>query len=293
MHSGNTTLQRIYLTAHRAHHQDSLLLMPFINVNNIQLYYEISGKGPRLLYISGTGADLRNKPNIFDSPLTDKFEILAFDQRGLGQSDRPDVRCSMEDYANDAAALLKALDWECCNLVGVSFGGMVAQELALRYADCVERMVFCCTSSGGAGGHSYPFHEMTNLTDDEFNSLSVANNDTRQDAEWQRMNPENYQALLARRSARNAGAGEPNRDIGAKRQLEARIDHDTYDRLPQLKHPVLIAGGRFDGVAPPANLEAIHQQLEHSEIHFYEGGHDFYNHDALAFQAMAEFLKRH
>ena len=58
--------------------------MPFVSVRDIQIYHEISGKGPRLLYISGTGADLRNKPNIFDSPLADHFEILAFDQRGLG-----------------------------------------------------------------------------------------------------------------------------------------------------------------------------------------------------------------
>ena len=83
--------------------------MPFISARDIQIYYEISGKGPRLLYISGTGANLRNKPGIFDSPLADHFEILAFDQRGLGQTGRPDIRYSMEDYANDAAGLLQAV----------------------------------------------------------------------------------------------------------------------------------------------------------------------------------------
>lgn len=264
--------------------------MPFITVNNIQLYYEISGKGPRLLYISGTGVDLRNRPNIFDSALSEKFEILAFDQRGLGQSDRPDISYGMGDYANDAAALLQALDWTGCNVVGVSFGAMVAQELALRHGDCIERMVLCCTSSGGIGGHSYPFHEMTNLSDDEFSSLSVAINDTRQDASWQKRNPVSYQGILTLRGARNAGKGEPNREVGAKRQLEARIDHDTYERLPLLSHPVLIAGGHFDGVAPPANLEAIHQQLVQSEIRFYQGGHDFYNHDTQAYKDMTHFL---
>jgi len=159
--------------------------MPFISVRDIQIYYEISGKGPQLLYISGTGADLRNKPNVFDSPLAEHFEILAFDQRGLGQTDRPDIRYSMEGYANDAAGLLKALDWGRCHVVGISFGGMVAQELALRHPDCVDRMVLCCTSSGGAGGHSYPFHEMPELPEDEMNSISVAINDSRLDAAWQ------------------------------------------------------------------------------------------------------------
>ena len=265
--------------------------MPFLTVNNIQLYYEILGKGPRLLYISGTGADLRNKPNIFDTPLANNFEILSFDQRGLGQSNRPDICYSMEDYADDAAALLKTLDWEGCNVIGVSFGGMVAQELALRHAHCVGRLVLCCTSSGGAGGHSYLFHKMTNLSDDEFSSLSVAINDTRQDAKWQKQNVDNYQEILTQRSSRNAGSGELNREVGAKRQLEARIDHDTYDRLPLITHQVLLAGGRFDGVAPPKNLEAIHQQLIQSEIRFYEGGHDFYNHNPLAFQDINLFFQ--
>lgn len=264
--------------------------MPFISVRDIRIYFETSGTGPRLLYISGTGADLRNRPNIFDSPLADQFEILAFDQRGLGQTERPDIPYSMEDYANDAAALLQALDWDRCHVMGISFGGMVAQELALRHAKCINRLVLCCTSSGGAGGHSFPFHEMSALPEDEMNSLSVALNDSRQDANWQQQNPERYQAILALRDARNAGADEPGRETGARRQLEARIEHDTYARLREIKLPVFIAGGAYDGVAPPANLEAINRQIEHSRMQFFQGGHDFYDHDPLAYQRIAEFL---
>ena len=70
--------------------------MPFKQVRDIDIYYEIAGSGPRLLYISGTGADLRNKPNIFDSPLANEFEILAFDQRACrdweGLSREPSLR---------------------------------------------------------------------------------------------------------------------------------------------------------------------------------------------------------
>jgi 3-oxoadipate enol-lactonase len=265
--------------------------MPFTSVRDIQIYYEISGKGPRLLYISGTGADLRNKPNIFDSPLADHFEILAFDQRGLGQTDRPDIRYSMEGYADDAVGLLKALDWGRCHVVGISFGGMVAQEIALRHGECIDRLVLCCTSSGGAGGHSYPFHEMPELPEDEKNSLSASIRDIRHDAQWQQQYPERYQAILAYNNARNAGADEPGRETGARRQLEARIDHDTYDRLARIELPVLIAGGAYDGIAPPANLEAINRQIEQSKLQFFQGGHAFYDHDPLAYQRIAEFLK--
>lgn len=264
--------------------------MPFISVCDIQVYYEISGKGPRLLYISGTGADLRNKPNIFDSELADHFQILAFDQRGLGQTDRPDISYSMEDYADDAAGLLKSLDWDCCHVMGISFGGMVAQELALRHADCVDRLVLSCTSSGGAGGHSYPFHEMPDLPEDEMNSRSVMINDKRRDAIWQQHNPEHYQTILALNNSRTAGVGEPNREIGAKRQLEARINHDTFNRLLQLKLPVFIAGGAYDGIAPCENLKAINHQIEQSKLQFFEGGHDFYDHDPSAYRCISKFL---
>ncbi len=69
--------------------------MPFIDVRDIRMYYEIHGSGPHLLFINGTCGDLRRKPSIFDSPLVEQFEILAHDQRGLGQTDRPDIPYSM------------------------------------------------------------------------------------------------------------------------------------------------------------------------------------------------------
>lgn len=105
--------------------------MPFVAVCDIQKCYDIRGSGPRLLFISGTGGDLRCKPSIFDSPLAALFEILAYDQRGLGQTDRPDIPYTMADYAMDANGLLDAVGWDCCFVMGISFGGMVAQEFAL------------------------------------------------------------------------------------------------------------------------------------------------------------------
>lgn len=264
--------------------------MPFTKVRDINLYYEIAGEGPRLLYISGTGADLRNKPNIFDSALAEHFEILAFDQRGLGQTDRPDIAYSMADYAMDAAALLDAMKWDSCHLLGVSFGGMVAQEFAIRYQQHINRLVLCCTSSGGQGGDSYPFHKLVDLSDDEMDSISTAIADTRHDKNWQRENPDDYRAIIERSNSRNAGAGEPGRETGARRQLEARIGHNTFDRLPQIELPVFIAGGCYDGIAPPANLEALHRQIEHSQLEFFQGGHDFYDHDAMAYQRITDFF---
>ena len=71
--------------------------MAFISVRDIRVYYEIHGKGPRVLFIDGTGGDLRRKPRIFDSPVVEHFEVLAHDQRGLGQTDCPDIPYTMAD----------------------------------------------------------------------------------------------------------------------------------------------------------------------------------------------------
>jgi pimeloyl-ACP methyl ester carboxylesterase len=79
-----------------------------------------------------------NTHYIFDSPLADKFTILAYDQRGLGQTDKPDIPYAMGDYANDAAGLLESQGWTSSYVIGVSFGGMVAQELAIRHKAYVK-----------------------------------------------------------------------------------------------------------------------------------------------------------
>ena len=109
--------------------------MPFYTTDRLQIYAEQAGRGPDVLVLNGTGSDLRMKPNIMDSPLTSRFRVTAFDQRGLGQTDKPAGDYSMADYADDAAALMQALDLNSAMVLGISFGGMVAQELALRHPD--------------------------------------------------------------------------------------------------------------------------------------------------------------
>ena len=166
--------------------------MPKVNINDIEMYYEIQGEGPKLLFINGTGGDLRLKPNVFDTPLAKHFKILAFDQRGMGQNSKPYIPYTMIDYADDAAMLMDSQDWASAPVMGASFGGMVAQELAINYPNKVEKLVLVCTSSGGKGGSSFPLHEYSHLTHEERADLIIKINDTRDNEEWKNVYPEKY-----------------------------------------------------------------------------------------------------
>ena len=264
--------------------------MTYITVGGLNIWTERRGEGEPLLFITGSGGDLRRKPSAMDGPLARQFDMVAYDQRGLGQSDKPDGPYSMADYAEDAVGVLDELDWATANVVGVSFGGMVAQELAIRHPGRIRKLVLCCTSPGGAGGASYPLHTLIGMNPEAEARKMIPISDTRHDAAWQATHPEAFQAMLDMRMA-DPYADEPRHAMGAELQLLARKDHDVWDRLPSITAPTLICAGRYDGIATPANQEAMASRIPGSELRFFEGGHLFMIQDRTAFPAMTEFLK--
>lgn len=263
--------------------------MPFTSANGLQIYFERAGSGPPLLFISGTGGDLRNKPSVFDGPLAKTFDLLAYDQRGLGQTEKPDHPYSMADYADDAAALMADQGWDEALVLGVSFGGMVAQELALRHPGWVKRLVLACTSPGGAGGASFPFHEIEHLKGEARARHMIPISDTRRDEAWAAAHPDQY-ALFVAMGAADPYADEPGHAMGAHRQLVARAAHDTWDRLPQIACPTLIAGGRYDGIALAATQEKMAARIPGAILQFFDGGHLFMIQDRTTVPAMTAFM---
>src|SRR5436853_2491147 len=118
--------------------------MPTVTANGIDIYYERRGDGPRLLFLNGSGATLETSKLIID-PFTERFDVVAHDQRGLGRTTVPPGPYTMAEYAADAAAVLDAVGWETARVVGISFGGMVAQELAVTWPERVDRLALACT----------------------------------------------------------------------------------------------------------------------------------------------------
>lgn len=257
-------------------------------LTGIDVHYERSGEGPRILFLNGSGSTLATSKLLIDV-FRARFDVLAHDQRGLGQTTVPPGPYSMRDYATDALALLDALDWRTCRVVGVSFGGMVAQEVAVTAPDRVERLALICTSPGGAGGASYPLHELADLDEHERARRAVQLLDTRFDDDWLAAHAED-RSLVEMMAARNAGTKTDEQRRGEREQLLARRDHDTTERLAVVACPTLVAAGRYDGIAPLANSEAIAARVPNAELRVYEGGHAFFAQDARALPDVLEFL---
>ncbi|MGI8755965.1 MAG: alpha/beta fold hydrolase [Acidimicrobiales bacterium] len=264
--------------------------MATARVNGIDLYYERSGNGPRLVLLNGSGGTLAGS-GILLNQFREHFDLLAHDQRGLGRTGVPEGPYAMADYAADALALLDDVGWESCRVVGISFGGMVAQELAVTAPHRVERLALVCTSPGGTGGSSYPLHELADLPGPQRAAIALRILDTRFTPEWLAEHPTD-QVLADAMASRSAVTLSDDETRGAGLQLEARRTFDAFGRLPAITCPTLVASGRFDGIAPPANGEAIVARVPDAELRLYDGGHAFFFQDPAAFADLREFLAR-
>ena len=262
--------------------------MPVAEVNGLELYYEREGSGRRLLFLNGSGATLETSALLI-RPFRARFDVVAHDQRGLGRTARPPGPYTMADYAADAAGVLDEVGWERCAVFGVSFGGMVAQELAVTWPQRVARLALACTSPGGPDTSSYPLHELAQLAPAERAVLAPKLLDDRFTSEWLDAHPGD-RALADMMAERSAGEKADDQRRGELAQLEARAGHDVRDRLGRVTCPTLVAGGRYDGIAPPANSSAIASAIPGAELRMYEGGHTFFAQDARALPELLDFI---
>jgi len=262
--------------------------MPTVRVNGIDCYYERSGTGAPLLFLNGSGATLAAS-ELLIQPFAASFDVVAHDQRGIGRTEIPPGPYTMADYAADAAALLDAVGWETARVVGISFGGMVAQELAVTWPERIERLALLCTSPGGVGGASYPLHELESLSPEEQQARGAELLDTRFTPAWLDDHP-NDRALVDMIAKRQVAVLGDEAKRGVAEQMAARSHHDVCDRLGRITCPTLVASGRFDGIAPVANGEAITMRVSGAEQWVYEGGHLFIAQDPAAYPDVMGFL---
>jgi pimeloyl-ACP methyl ester carboxylesterase len=254
--------------------------VPRAFIDGIDIAWERAGEGDPLLFLHGSGTSMAMNV-LLRRPFERRFDVLTLDHRATGESQIPERRFTMADCAADALALADLAGWDRFRVLGMSFGGMVALELAVTAPERVERLALLCTSAGGAGGSSYPFHE---------GPPTPTVIDTRFTDAWLAEHPRD-RALLEILAKRAEGKSF-DQIRGEGMQLDARRHHDVWDRLERIGCPTLVAAGRYDGVAPPANSEAIASRIDGAVVRIYEGGHVFVIQDRTSMEGVIDFLVR-
>ena len=182
---------------------------------------------------------------------------------------------------------MDAAGWPTALVLGISFGGMVALELAVSHPERVERLALLCTSAGGRGGSSFPLQELDALDPATRQTRRRTLLDTRFDPAWLDSHPDDRRFVDVVESR----ASDQDRDRpGIQEQLNARANHDTWDRLSTITCPTFIGCGRYDGIAPLQNSEAMASAIAGAELHVYPGGHGFLFQAPESFDDIAEFL---
>jgi 3-oxoadipate enol-lactonase len=250
--------------------------MARIQAGAIELNYETYGEGEALLLIMGFGAPGAAWMPIL--PLLPGFKCIYFDNRGTGASDKPADGYTIPDMAEDASNLLTALGIARAKVFGVSMGGMIAQELTLRHPEQVERVVLGCTTPGGPSA-ARPPDELADRLIAGLDLTTAENLDPALDlimpllfpADFIAAHPELRQLMVA---GLKMGA-PPSREI-LERTRAGVMDFAAYDRLSQIKCPVLIVHGDQDVLTPPENVALMKGQIPQAEVMMIpNAGHSF------------------
>ena len=247
--------------------------MPNIDIAGNDLYYERRGTGEPMLLIQGLGGNSLHWGEGFLSGL-EGFELILFDNRGAGRSGAHEGELTIVDLAQDALGLLDALEIGAAHVVGISMGGMVAQEIVLAAPDRVLTLTLGCTFPGG------PEAKMTDMEVVGMLAEAVLSGDD------ERTLRVGYEVMIAAEYGEQEGAYELYSELANQyrapitvlmAQLAAIMGHDTSDRLGEITTPALVIHGTADRLMEAENGELIARLIPDARLELLEGsGHMFF-----------------
>ncbi len=263
--------------------------MPLARVDDISLHYVVEGEGPPLLMIMGFGGQHHSWGEPTCRLLARHFRTIRFDNRGTGLSDKPEVEYSIAMMADDAAGLLRSLSIGKAHVYGVSMGGMIAQELALRHPDLVAGLVLGCTTPGWAHGVAPEPHIIQMMMPEPGLSREEQVRKSWPALCTPRFLEEGHDFL---EEMLRLGLQNPTPIETLNRQAAAIQRFDTYDRLDRIRAPTLIVHGDQDVLVPTRNAYILHERIPGSRLAIIEGaGHVyFWEKPAEAARLVIEFL---
>ena len=261
--------------------------MPMMPSNGINLWYEIKGSGHPLLLIGGLGYGAWQWKWLVPE-LSPYYQVITFDNRGSGQSDKPAGPYTTPMMAADTIGLLDGLGHKSAYIMGISLGGFVAQHVAIERPDLVSKLILAATNYGGPraiGPRPDALKVMMDRSGDPVELLKrgfvLATGPG-----FAERHPEVIQELLDYRLT------NPVPPPQYQAQVAAGAQHDAEARIGEIHVPTLILFGEKDIVVPPENAELLRQKIPNSQVKLMPGlGHmSVVEEPAQLAQVIREFL---
>lgn len=250
--------------------------MPKVASNGIEIYYEIHGTGQPLVLISGIGYSLWQWHKMVPY-LAEHLQVITFDNRGVGQTDKPAGPYTAHMLAADTAGLLDALGIEQAAIMGHSMGGFVAQAMALDVPEKIDKLILCSTNFGGPNHIPVTPEAFAVLSDTTSDPLTRFTNGLKVSTApgWADVNPDVVQEWVGWRVANpiDVAAYQAQLAVG----LALTSEEAAFEKkLSQISCPTLIVFGAHDKVVPPGNAELLQAQIPGSKIAILpDAGHFF------------------
>jgi pimeloyl-ACP methyl ester carboxylesterase len=249
--------------------------MSHLSIGGRKLFHQRRGGGEPLLLIMGMSGTHLSWGEPFLTDLERDYDVVAYDHRGIGRSDPETQQFSIADLAQDAAGILDALGWDEAHVLGISMGGMIAQELAIRHPERIRTLTLGCTYCGGPGSALAPQATIEKL------SAGMMSGDRELAIRT------GFEVNVSEAFAAQDGNWEAFRDMAKKLpapvpvimlQMQAIGQHDTSARLPRLQGiPTLVVHGDEDRMLPVENGKLIASLIPGARLELLEGvGHMFW-----------------
>ncbi len=260
-------------------------------VNGVEVAFELRGAGDPVVMIHGAQGD-QTMFNDIAALFTRDFRVLTFDQRGSGLSGKPDMDYSIAMLADDTAALMDHVGFSQAHIIGVSMGGMIAQEFALRHPRKVRSLILGCTTPGGPKAHRIGGDAFTAaysakpMSAEERGRALAAAAFTKGYID---RHPELVPAMIEARRQR------PIDPVALDHRLKAALSHDTYDRLAEINCPTLVITGRDDALIAWENSQILAERIPGAQLEILElAGHCFWlEQPQQSSDALVKFIRAH
>lgn len=239
-----------------------------IDSNGQKLYYEVHGEGIPLVLIMGIGYDA-TLWGLYQIPaFSQEYKVITFDNRDVGRSSKATRPYTIADMADDVVGLLDILDVERTHMLGLSMGGMIAQEFALSHPERLDKLIL--TSTGAGTGRA------------KFDPITIWSFVKKHDKEGMIFAAQQCIWLFSTDFLRNRQAVDetlamlgsnpnPISPEAYERQANAYVEHDSLDRIGMIRAQTLVVAGERDRLTPPWIGRELADGIPGAKFHLVKG----------------------